>query len=92
MRPENKAMADFLASKGITGVVPKYIDKGSLRGCWRLCIKGPVRGIWKQWAMADAELLNGLGFVGFDGKPLGMYSGNGGMWQVFVRGHNELLG
>lgn len=35
--------------------------------------------------------LNQLGFTSFDGRPLDKFSGNGGVFSVFVRGHNEFL-
>ena len=93
MRPENKRMQDFLENHQISDVTPKYISTGSLKGCWRLCRRVKVQGktIFFKWGSTDAEQLNGLGFTDFDGKPLGTYSGNGGSWQVFVRGHQELL-
>ena len=92
MKPENKAMSRFLAQKGIKNVTAKYISTGSLRGCWRLYVraKQPDK-LFETWTEKDADNLNSLGFTDFDGKPLGRFSGNGGMWQVFVRGHNELI-
>ncbi|MDE2020434.1 MAG: hypothetical protein KGJ13_08875 [Patescibacteria group bacterium] len=83
-RPENQRMQAFLASNGIKATV-KYIAAGSLRGCWRLADgKQP-------WTTGLADKLNLLGFTDFDGQPLGQHSGNGGMFCVFVLGHNELL-
>lgn len=84
MRPENRAMVRFLADNGIIAQV-KYIATGSLRGCWR------ISNIDQRWSIFMANRLNLLGFTNFDCKPLGEFSGNGGMFQVFVRGHNELL-
>ena len=93
MRPENKAMSEFLSREGLlNGVAVKYIAKGSLAGCWRLCVRSAVPGkLFEKWTEQDASTLNRLGFLGFDGKPLHKFSGNGGDWQVFVRGHYEIL-
>jgi hypothetical protein len=84
MRPENKRMTEFLANHGIHARV-KYIPNGSLRGCWRL-----YDGV-QLWTQSLQDQLNELGFVGFNNKRLWLYSGNGGVFSVFVRGHNELL-
>ena len=83
-RPENARMADFLAANGIDAT-PRYLFDGSLRGCWRLY--NPAT----PWSTDLAVKLNDLGFTDYDGKPLGEFSGNGGTFMVFVRGHNELL-
>lgn len=83
-RPENTRMQAFLASNGIDAV-PKYLPDGSMAGCWRLYNRV------QKWSLDLAARLNGLGFTDFDGQPLGEFSGNGGSFQVFVRGHNELL-
>jgi hypothetical protein len=93
MRTENKTMAEYLAREGqLNGVAVQYITHGSLAGCWRLCMRSKDAGKrFATWTEADAERLNRLGFVGFDGNPLHKFSGNGGMWQVFVRGHCELV-
>ena len=98
MRTENKAMQVFLAKEGLLhGITAKYIREGSLRGTWRLCARTPARiagrtgRLFETWTEQDASTLNRLGFSGFDGRPLHRFSGNGGgMWQVFVRGHNDL--
>lgn len=84
MRPENKKMQSFLQSHGIKAM-PKYINKGSIRGTWRLYNSKT------KWSMELADKLNNLCFRDFDGKPLAQFSGNGGLFCVFVRGHNELL-
>ena len=84
MRPENKNMKRFLAQHGINAN-PKYLPDGSLKGCWRLYDKNT------EWSIQLAEKLNNLGFMDFDNKPLGEFSGNGGRFSVFVRGHDELL-
>lgn len=77
-------MKDFLKSNGIDAT-PKYLPDGSLKRCWRLY------NIETKWTQELADRLNALGFTDFDGEPLGPFSGNGGMFSVFVRGHYELL-
>jgi len=84
MRPENKRMQTFLKQNGITAT-PKYISTGSLRRTWRLF------NLKQQWSMELANKLDTLGFKDFDGKALHRFSGNGGFFSVFVRGHYELL-
>lgn len=86
MRPENSRMAQFLADNGLPGVRVKYISDGSLKGRWRLYKPNT------PWVGTDLpNRLTALGFTDFDGRPLTDYSGNGGVFSVFVRGHNELL-
>ncbi len=84
MRPENKRMQEFLKQHGIEAT-PKYISKGSLKHTWRLWNKDIY------WTEDIQEKLNSLGFKDFDGQPLRKYSGNGGGFSVFIRGHYELL-
>lgn len=83
-RPENLRMMQFLQSHGIDAI-PKYIRDGSLRGTWRIYQRDG------KWSQELADKFNELGFQDFDYSPLGEFSGNGGMFQVFVRGHDELL-
>ena len=78
MLAHNKSMKDYLASKGIH-CVPKRIDKGSLRGTWRLYKKG------QHWTDSLCVGLTCLGFRDFDGRELSPRSGNGGHFSVFVR-------
>lgn len=84
LRPENVRMQQFLAANGIQATV-KYIPDGSLRGCWR------VSDITAPWTEELAAKLNALGFTNAHCEPLEKYAGNGGVFSVFVRGHNELL-
>jgi hypothetical protein len=70
-------MQNFLAENGIN-VRVKRIDKGSLKHTWRLYNPN------LNWSEQLAQKLNNLGFKDFDGKPLGRFSGNGGMLSVFV--------
>lgn len=78
MLTHNKQMQDFLNTNGIEAI-PKRIDKGSLQGTWRLYNKN------MRWSDELAAHLNSLGFVDFDGKPLGQTAGNGGKFSVFIR-------
>jgi len=84
MKPENKRMQEYLVNNGIYAT-PKYLQAGSLKGCWRLYNKKD------RWSEGLVRALNGLGFTNYNGKPLDQLSGNGGMFQVFVRGHSEFL-
>jgi len=84
LRPENQKMQDFLTANGIDARV-KYIAQGSMKGTWRL--QNPVM----SWTPELQSKLTNLGFVDFNGQPLNEYSGNGGRFSVFVRGHDELL-
>ena len=80
MRPENKQMQEYLKENGIIAT-PKYIYKGSLKGCWRLY------NLAVKW-FENYELmgkLHALGFRDFNNKPFTDFSGNGGMFQVFAR-------
>ena len=83
MRPENMRMKKFLEDHGIK-CIPKYLKEGSMRGCWRLYGDG-------RWTPELVQRLTGLGFVDFDRSPLDEFSGNGGYFSVFVRGHDELV-
>jgi len=84
MRPENKRMQEYLRQNGIEAT-PKYIATGSLKQTWRMY------DLKQNWTLELANKLNNLGFAGIDDKLLGKYSGNGGLFSVFVRGHSELL-
>ena len=78
-------MHKFLSANGLPNVRVKYLPDGSLKRCWRL--EQPNT----KWTEELAVKLNELGFTDFDHMPLGRFSGNGGEFQVSVRGHNELL-
>jgi len=84
MREENKRMQEFLQSHGIKARA-KYLDKGSMKHTWRLY------NMDKRWTPTLQDKLTSLGFTDFDGRSLNEYSGNGGLFSVFVRGHYELL-
>lgn len=84
MRAENQRMKAFLAANGIDAT-PKYLKDGSLKHTWRLCNLKTV------WTESLAARLNKLGFQDYNGMPLDKFSGNDGVFQVFVRGHYELL-
>ncbi len=83
MLVHNKQMQDFLRENGIK-TIPKRIDKGSLKGTWRLSGSANYHSC-PPWTDELRTKLNGLGFVDFNGKPLGQFSGNGGKFVVFVR-------
>ena len=85
MRPENRRMLRFLCDHGAGVSKVKYIAVGSLKGCWSIGEPGLC------WTEARAEVFNRLGFTGFDGRPLDKFSGNGGLFSIFIRGHDELL-
>ena len=84
MRPENIRMKGYLGTHGILAT-PKYFYTGSLKGCWRLYDRN------QDWSADLCQQLTALGFVDYADKPLGQFSGNGGKFSVFVRGHNEFL-
>jgi hypothetical protein len=75
----NKKMRAFLKTNGIDAM-PKYLDKGSMKGCWRIYGEGKW---WGNKPLIDK--MTKLGFVDFDGQPLSDYSGNGGMFSIFPR-------
>jgi len=83
-RPENIKMEEFLKANGIKAQA-KYFHKGSMKGCWS------IYGKDQKWTYDLLDKMDGLGFLDFDGKPLNWYSGNGGNFSVFVRGHEEFL-
>lgn len=84
-RPENKRMQEFLKANGIKAKA-KYLPNGSLKHTW-LLYNPDLR-----WTEEFAAQVNALGFVDYDHKPLGKFSGNGGVMSIYVRGHYELLG
>ena len=84
MRPENARMKEYLDKNGVKAI-PKWLPDGSLKRTWRLYDKNT------QWSIDLAAKLNSLGFLDYNGKPLDEHSGNGGMFQVFVRGHNDMV-
>ena len=84
MKPENKRMQEFLKKHGIEARV-KYIRNGTIQGCWRLYNPKML------WTEELKDNLTSLGFVDFDNSPLSRHAGNGGVFSVFVRGHNEFL-
>ena len=84
MRPENKRMQEFLRKNGVEAKV-KYIQDGSLKKTWRLFNRSQL---WSDWHI---KKLTELGFTDNSNKPFTEFSGNGGMFSVFARGHYELL-
>lgn len=93
MNLPNVRMKAYLLAHGIDAT-PKYLPNGSLKGCWRLTGKDKKStGLfgYQIWTTKLQNKLTELGFVDFDGKPLHQFSGNGGVFSVFVRGHKEFL-
>lgn len=92
---QNQQMQAFLRKNGFINAVPKYLEKGSLRGCWRIYSRPRGGGFdaYDKWTDEVREKLTSLGFVDFDGKELSKYSGNGGVFSIFarVRGAKEGL-
>lgn len=84
IRAENRRMQEWLAAHGITARA-KWLAKGSLKRTWRLYDPST------PWSLALAHKLNALGFRDYNNRPLDVFSGNGGAFSVFVRGHEELL-
>jgi hypothetical protein len=84
MRDENARMQQFLRQHGIDARV-KYTPVGSMKKTWRLFNANT------KWTQELADKLNKLGFVDYNNKPLDEFSGNGGVFSVSVRGHNEFL-
>ena len=84
-RIENTNMQNFLAANGIKAKA-KYIWHGSMKHVWRI-------SDWRnqKWTPELCDKFNALGFLSHDGQPLQRFSGNGGAFQVFVRGHYELI-
>ena len=79
MLDRNMRMKNWLKDNGIIAI-PKYIDAGSMRGCWR------IYGLGSWWGNEDLQKkFRDLGFVDFDGDPLDNYSGNGGLFSIFPR-------
>mgnify|MGYP001589675816 CR=1 FL=1 len=88
MLDKNKKMKSFLESKGFKNIIPKYIENGSMRGCWRIVSRVNGKLGLTGYALYTSEVqekLTNLGFRDFDGEPLNQYSGNGGVFAVFAR-------
>jgi len=84
MLQHNKKIQELFKKHGLK-IKAKYIKAGSLRGCWR------IYNLSINWNNDIAKKINRMGFVDFDRKPLGIFSGNGGVLSIFIRGHEELL-
>jgi len=81
MRPENKRMAEFLQIHGIK-CNAKYIQTGSMAGCWRLWAKREV------WGDDVKKKLDSLGFRDYDMNPLDYLAAEqDGSSCIFVRGY-----
>jgi hypothetical protein len=79
MKEVNLTMKKLLADNGIEAQV-KYIDKGSLKGRYRI---QNAKEVWyKNTALINK--MTELGFIDGSGDALSDHSGNGGVFQVFV--------
>ena len=70
MLSHNKAMQAILRASGID-CIPKRLDKGSMRGTWRLHKRG------LEWTEQLRQQFISLGFRDFDGQEISRYSSNG---------------
>jgi hypothetical protein len=80
MKAHNEKIKNYLSQNGINARV-KLIEKGSLKGSWR--IYAP-----KVTWYGNSELQNKmieLGFKDYFNTPLNDYSGNGGAFMIFAR-------
>jgi len=80
LRPENQLMKNYLLLHGIDAKV-MYIAKGSEKGTWRI-VNQKIN--WYQ-DPALWDKFNSLGFTDSWGKPLGLYSSNGGCLAIIAR-------
>jgi hypothetical protein len=87
MKNINQKIKNYLKKNGIIAT-PKFIDKGSLKGCIRLYHKTGAN--FDLWTIELINKLTELGFEDFDCKELTKFSGNGGLFSVFVRNRNLL--
>jgi hypothetical protein len=83
MRLENKRMQAFLAQAGIKARAMRIHD-GSCKQTWR------IYNADAKWSQGLADKMNSLGFRWIDSRPLDRNMGNGGIFSVCVRGHDEL--
>lgn len=84
MRPENKKMVEFLKANSIDATA-KYQRDGSMRGTWIL------HNVNIKWSDELRDKLTSLGFTDYSGRPIDRFAGNGGIFCVYVRGHNEFV-
>jgi hypothetical protein len=89
MLPHNEKMKAFLKDHGIDAV-PWRIDKGSMKGTWRLTGRASRKkgasfdDRYQKWTPELVDKLNAIGFKYFDGTPLSWLSGNGSIFCTFV--------
>ena len=70
-RLENKIMKDYLLRNDVNVKTVKHIKTGSMRNTIYLYAPG------QEWTKDLRDKLTYLNFNDFEGKPLGLYSGNG---------------
>ena len=80
MKIVNQNMKNLLAKNGIDAQV-KYLDKGSMKGTWRI---QNAKVTWYGNKELQAKMTE-LGFLDYSKAPLNDFSGNGGVFQVFVK-------
>jgi hypothetical protein len=83
----NKKIKNYLAENGIIAT-PMLIKRGSMQGCIRIYQK--TREFtndcnFSRWTQDLVNKLTKLGFRDFDGQPLTLFSGNGGLFCIFAR-------
>lgn len=83
MKIHNKQMVAHLKARGIIARA-KYIEKGSLKGFWRLY---NLNITWWDNVELQQKLKN-FGFTNWDGTELSNCHGNGGMFHIFVKWNN----
>ena len=68
-KTHNKKMQEYLRANGLPLAVPKLIEDGSMRGCWRIYHR--ERGTdWNDALRFDPDKLTELGFVSHMGEKL----------------------
>lgn len=76
-------MVAHLKARGII-CRAKYIEKGSLKGFWRLY--NPNTTWWDNKELQ--QKLKNFSFTNWDGAELANHHGNGGMFHIFVKWNN----
>ncbi len=80
MKAHNEQMKALLKANGVDARV-KLIEKGSMKGAWRLY--SPNVTWYGNRELQDK--LTALGFLDYFKTPLNDYSGNGGVFMIFAR-------
>jgi hypothetical protein len=80
MKAHNEKVKSYLSQNGIEARV-KLIEKGSLKGSWRIYAPNVT---WYGNHELQNKMIE-LGFKDYFGTPLNDYSGNGGAFMIFAR-------